>query len=155
VSSPTSVPAPAVHPIRLTSNHLRRVIGEPPGPLTGPGGLCVDVANADPAYATSTQLWTCNQTDAQRWSAPGDNTIRVFGKCLDVDNGGTGNNTQVQLYDCNGTGSQTWVTQPNGSLLNPQSGRCLDDPNNNEKSGDLLEIYDCNNTAAQQFSLGG
>jgi KDO2-lipid IV(A) lauroyltransferase len=29
------VPAPAVHPIRLTSAHLRRVIGEPPGPLTG------------------------------------------------------------------------------------------------------------------------
>jgi KDO2-lipid IV(A) lauroyltransferase len=35
VSSPATVPAPAVHPIRLTSAHLRRVIGEPPGPLTG------------------------------------------------------------------------------------------------------------------------
>jgi KDO2-lipid IV(A) lauroyltransferase len=29
------MPAPAVHPIRLTSAHLRRVIGEPPGPLLG------------------------------------------------------------------------------------------------------------------------
>lgn len=29
------MPAPVVHPIRLTSAHLRRVIGEPPGPLTG------------------------------------------------------------------------------------------------------------------------
>ncbi len=35
MSSPATVPAPAVHPIRLTSAHLRRVIGEPPGPLTG------------------------------------------------------------------------------------------------------------------------
>lgn len=35
MSSPASVPAPAIHPIRLTSAHLRRVIGEPPGPLTG------------------------------------------------------------------------------------------------------------------------
>jgi len=35
VSSPASTPAPAVHPIRLTSTHLRRVIGEPPGPLLG------------------------------------------------------------------------------------------------------------------------
>jgi Kdo2-lipid IVA lauroyltransferase/acyltransferase len=35
VSSPATVPAPTVHPIRLTSAHLRRVIGEPPGPLTG------------------------------------------------------------------------------------------------------------------------
>ncbi|WP_224372889.1 lysophospholipid acyltransferase family protein [Hyalangium versicolor] len=35
MSLPATVPAPAVHPIRLTSSHLRRVIGEPPGPLTG------------------------------------------------------------------------------------------------------------------------
>ncbi len=35
VSPPATVPAPTVHPIRLTSAHLRRVIGEPPGPLTG------------------------------------------------------------------------------------------------------------------------
>jgi KDO2-lipid IV(A) lauroyltransferase len=35
VSSPASLPAPPVTPVRLTSAHLRRVIGEPPGPLTG------------------------------------------------------------------------------------------------------------------------
>jgi hypothetical protein len=127
----------------------------PPGPINGPGGLCVDVAGADPSYATAVQLYSCNQSDAQRWYAPGDSTIRVFGKCLDVRNGGTGNGTQVDLFDCNGTGSQTWVSQSNGALLNPQSGRCLDDPNNNEASGDLLQIYDCNGSAAQQFRLGG
>jgi len=127
----------------------------PPGPINGPGGLCADVAGADPSYATAVQLYTCNQSDAQRWYAPGDSTIRVFGKCLDVRNGGTANGTQVDLFDCNGTGSQSWVSQSNGALLNPQSGRCLDDPNNNEGSGDLLQIYDCNGSAAQQFRLGG
>lgn len=35
MSSPATVSVPTVHPIRLTSTHLRRVIGEPPGPLTG------------------------------------------------------------------------------------------------------------------------
>jgi hypothetical protein len=127
----------------------------PPGPINGPGSLCVDVAGADPSSTTAVQLYTCNQTDAQRWYAPGDDTVRVFGKCLDVRNGATANGTQVQLFDCNGTGSQTWITQANGELLNPQSGRCLDDPNNNEAVGDLLQIYDCNNTAAQHFRLGG
>ena len=127
----------------------------PPGPVTGPGGLCVDVAGADPASTTAVQLYTCNQTDAQRWYTPGDDTIRVFGKCLDVRNGGTANGTQVDLFDCNGTGSQTWINQPNGALRNPQSGRCLDDPNNNQKPGDLLQIYDCNNSAAQQYRIGG
>ncbi|MDY7230189.1 lysophospholipid acyltransferase family protein [Hyalangium rubrum] len=35
MSSPASASAPAAPPVRLTSAHLRRVIGEPPGPLTG------------------------------------------------------------------------------------------------------------------------
>ena len=127
----------------------------PPGPVNGPGGLCLDIANADPASATAVQLYGCNQSDAQRWSTPGNGTIRDFGKCLDVVNGGTANGTKVQLFDCNGSGSQTWVVQSNGTLKNPQSGRCLDDPNNSQKAGDLPQIYDCNTTAAQQFRIGG
>jgi alpha-glucosidase (family GH31 glycosyl hydrolase) len=127
----------------------------PPGAVFGPGGLCVDVANADPASGTAAQLWGCNQSDAQRWSVPGDGTIRVFGKCLDVVGGGTGNGTRVQLWDCDGTGAQSWATQSNGTLRNAQSGRCLDDPNNAQTAGDLLQIYDCNGTAAQAFRLAG
>ena len=126
----------------------------PPNQITGPGGLCVDVANADPASGTAVQLYGCNQSDAQRWSAPGDQTLRTLGKCLDVTYGGTANGTPVQLWDCNGTGSQVWVTQANGSLLNPASGRCLDDPQDAQTAGDRLQIYDCDNTAAQQYRLG-
>ena len=126
----------------------------PPGPVNGPGGLCVDVADADPASATAVQLYTCNQTDAQRWSVPGDGTLRVFGKCLDVQSGGIGNRTPIQLFDCNGSGAQTWVNA-NGSLLNPQSGRCLDDPGGTTTPGVQLQIYDCNSTAAQRYGLGG
>jgi hypothetical protein len=126
----------------------------PPGPLAGPGGLCGDVADADPSSATPLQLYTCNRSDAQRFSAPGDRSVRVFGKCLDARGGGTGNGTPVQLWDCNGTGSQTWVTRADGTILNPQSGRCLDDAGGLQHAGDRLQLYDCNNTAAQQIRLG-
>ncbi|MBM9509258.1 ricin-type beta-trefoil lectin domain protein [Actinacidiphila acididurans] len=126
----------------------------PPGPLGGPGGLCADVVNADPASSTPVQLWGCNGTDAQRWSAPGDSTLRTFGKCLDVMGGGTGNGTRVQLWDCNGTGAQTWTSRADGTLFNPPSGRCLDDSGNHQQPGDALQIYDCNGTAAQVFRLG-
>jgi hypothetical protein len=127
----------------------------PPVPVAGPGGLCVDVANADPASGTAVQLYGCNQSDAQRFTVPGDGTARVFGKCLDVVNGASANGSAVALWDCNGTGAQAWQSQADGTLRNPQSGRCLDDPNNNERAGDLLQIYDCNTTTAQQFRLGG
>ncbi|GIM89131.1 ricin-type beta-trefoil lectin domain protein [Paractinoplanes toevensis] len=126
----------------------------PPGPIGGPGALCVDIAGADPSSVTAAQLYTCNGTDAQRYSTPGDGTIRTFGKCLDVANAGTANGTPVQLFDCNGSGSQQWVSRADGTLQNPQSGRCLDDPGNRQQPGDALTIYDCNTTAAQQFRLG-
>ncbi len=126
----------------------------PPVPVTGPGGLCADVPNADPDPGAAVQLWTCNQSDAQRWSVPGDGTVRVFGKCLDVAGGLTANGTAVQLWDCNGSAAQTWSSAADGTLRNPQSGRCLDDPGNTRKAGDRLEIYDCNTSAAQQFRLG-
>ncbi|MFC1419061.1 ricin-type beta-trefoil lectin domain protein [Streptacidiphilus cavernicola] len=126
----------------------------PPGQVTGPAGLCVDVANADPSSATAVQLSGCNGTDAQRWSAPGDRTLRDFGKCLDATGGATANGTPVQLWDCDGTGAQTWVTRADGTLFNPASGRCLDDRDDAEQSGDVLQLYDCNGTAAQHFRLG-
>ncbi|HJP74342.1 MAG TPA: TIM-barrel domain-containing protein [Pseudonocardiaceae bacterium] len=126
----------------------------PPNQVSGPGGLCVDVAGASPASGSGVQLYGCNGSDAQRWSAPGDQTLHALSKCLDVTNGGTANGTPVQLWDCNGTGSQVWVSQANGSLLNPASGRCLDDPNDARTAGDRLQIYDCNGTAAQVFRLG-
>ncbi|WP_069466185.1 ricin-type beta-trefoil lectin domain protein [Actinacidiphila rubida] len=125
----------------------------PPGPITRAGGLCADVADADPASATAVQLWGCNSSDAQRWSAPGDGTLRTFGKCLDVAHGASANGTSVQLWDCNGSAAQSWVSRPDGTLSNSASGRCLDDPDNKNTAGDLLQIYDCNTTSAQQFAL--
>jgi hypothetical protein len=126
----------------------------PPGPATGPGGLCADIAGADPSSVSAAQLYTCNGTDAQRYSTPGDGSIRTFGKCLDIANGGTANGTPVQLFDCNGTGSQQWISRADGTLQNPASGRCLDDPGNKQLAGDLLQIYDCNTSTAQRFRLG-
>jgi hypothetical protein len=125
----------------------------PPGPLTGPGTLCADVAGADPSSATPIQLYTCNNSDAQRWSTPGDGSIRAFGKCLDVANAATANHTPVQLFDCNGTAAQSWTTRTDGTLYHPSSGRCLDDTGNTQTPGDRLQIYDCNNSPAQQFRL--
>jgi hypothetical protein len=126
----------------------------PAGPFTASGGLCVDVAGADPMSATAIQLFACNSSDAQRWFTPGDQTVRVFGKCLDAARGGTGNGTPVQLYDCNGTNAQKWTSRADGTLLNPNSGRCLDVREGLMRSGDRLQLYDCNTTPAQRFRLG-
>ena len=124
------------------------------GQITGNGGKCVDVAGSNTADGTHVQLYTCNGTNAQKWTwNSGDSTIRALGKCMDVAGGGTANATKVQLWTCNGTGAQVWQVRADGSILNPQSGRCLDDPAQNTANGTQLQIWDCNGTVAQVWHM--
>ena len=125
------------------------------GPITsGIAGKCVDVKNSSAADSTPVQIYTCNSTNAQKWTVPGDGTLTAFGKCLDVNNSGTTDGTKVQLYDCNTSGAQQWTYNATAkSLTNPQSGKCLDDPNGSTTDGTQLQIYTCNGSAAQQWTL--
>lgn len=72
---------------------------------------------------------------------------------MDVTGAGTTNGTQVQLYDCNGTGAQQWRHQPNGELVNTNSGRCLDATGPSSANGTRLQIWDCTDGANQQWNL--
>ena len=123
------------------------------GPVTGYDSLCVDDASSSTADYNPVQIWGCNNTSAQSWTAGADHTARVLGKCLDVYAAGTGNGSKVDLYTCNGTSAQIWVPQPNGSLLNPPSGRCLDDPGSSTTWGTQFQIWDCTGGANQQWKL--
>lgn len=116
-------------------------------------GLCLDNNAQSTANGNKIQVWACNGTVAQQWTAAAGNTLRVQGKCLDVNAGGTVNGTLVQLWDCNGTGAQVWVAQSNGTYLNPQSGRCLDDPAGSTTQGTQVQIWDCNTSSAQRWTL--
>jgi len=130
--------------------------GTPPpsgGAITGVGGKCVDVAGAQTVNGTVVQLYTCNGSDAQSWTVPGDGTLRALGKCLDVTGQGAANGTKIQLWDCDGSGAQQWVAQSDGRLKNPQSGRVLDDPAGSTTDGTRLQIWDANGNAWQVWRL--
>ena len=118
------------------------------GPVTGPGGKCLDVAAASTANGTAIQLYDCNGTNAQVWTVGSDNSLKALGKCLDVTAASTANGAKIQLYDCNSTGAQKW-TATNGTLVNPGSGKCLDSP------GAQLQIWTCTGAANQKFALPG
>jgi beta-glucanase (GH16 family) len=122
------------------------------GQITGYGGKCVDVAAASSANGTAVQLYDCNGTAAQQWTAGSDGTIRALGKCMDVTAAGTANGSQVQLYDCNGTGAQKWQAS-GGSLVNPASGRCLDATGPSSANGTRLQIWDCTGGANQKWAI--
>jgi chitinase len=123
------------------------------GPVTGYGGLCVDVRGASSANFTAVQVYTCNGSGAQQWTVAAGNTLQALGKCLDVNAAGTSNGATVDLYDCNGTGAQVWVPQSGGALLNPQSGKCLDDTGWSTTPGTQLQIWSCTGSANQSWAL--
>jgi chitinase len=122
------------------------------GPITGFQGLCLDDRAASTTNFNPIQVFTCNGTNAQRWTVAAGNTLQVLGKCLDVAGAGTANGTKVDLYDCNGTAAQVWVPQSDGALVNPNSGRCLD-VTGFGGSGTQVQIWDCSGNSNQKWNL--
>jgi glucosylceramidase len=121
------------------------------GTVTGYGGKCADVAGGNSANGTAVQLYDCNGTSAQSWTASGT-TLQALGKCMDVTSAGTANGTQVQLYDCNGTAAQSWTRGPGNELVNSGSGKCLDATGPSSANGTRLQIWSCTGAANQQWT---
>ncbi|MER6120350.1 ThuA domain-containing protein [Streptomyces sp. NPDC001743] len=123
------------------------------GAITGIGGKCVDVDGASSADGTQIQLYTCNQTAAQKWTVGADSTLRALGKCMDVSGGGSADGTKVQLYGCNGSGAQKWTPAADGTLRNPQSGKCLDAEGVSSADRTRLHLWTCGTGANQKWVL--
>ncbi|WP_328539874.1 RICIN domain-containing protein [Streptomyces sp. NBC_00344] len=124
-------------------------------PITGIGGMCVDVAGGSSANGTPIQLHGCNGNSAQSWTVGTDGTVRALGKCLDVAAAGTASGTPVQLYDCNGTGAQKWTVSGAHDIVNPASNKCLDATGNSSADGTRLQIWDCSGAASQKWNVTG
>ncbi|MBX9421435.1 PQQ-dependent sugar dehydrogenase [Streptomyces lateritius] len=123
------------------------------GEVKGVGGKCLDVDNAQTADGTKIQLWTCNGSAAQKWTAAADGTLKALGKCLDVSGGGSADGTRIQLWTCNGTGAQKWAPQADGTVRNPQSGKCLDASGGTWNDGTAVHLWTCHTGANQKWTL--
>src|SRR4051812_35600424 len=118
--------SPKLHLLRLLN---RVVVLSRPGPITGLGGKCLDVAGASTANGTAVQLYECNGTQAQQWGrgrlnlhGPPFRTLHALGKCLDVSGNGTAKwNASpplgVQRHLCAGLGSAVLAEPPGGIRL--------------------------------------
>ncbi|MFD9074812.1 ricin-type beta-trefoil lectin domain protein, partial [Streptomyces lasiicapitis] len=124
------------------------------GTLTGLAGKCLDVAGANTANGTPVQLYTCNQSGAQRWTVGTDGTVRALGKCLHAAGGGTGDGTRVQLWDCDGSGAQRWsYNSATRDVVNLSADKCLDVLDNNPADGTPTQIWSCSGGGNQKWTL--
>ncbi|EYT82502.1 1,3-beta-glucanase [Streptomyces sp. Tu 6176] len=123
-------------------------------PIRGTAGKCVDVAGANPANGTPVQLYDCNGTAAQQWTAGSDGTLRALGKCLDVKDNATADGSQVQLWDCTGGPNQKWALPAARDIVNPQADKCLDATGGSSANGTRLQIWTCTGAANQKWTVG-
>ena len=124
--------------------------------------------------SASVQLWTPNNTFAQRW-IPHKNSDGTYSlECascrlyLDIMNGGTASPTPVWVYEKNGSDAQKWIVQqipdPTG-YYDPEFVRpaelipvinknlrldCVDGGNVN---GTVIQVHAANNTSAQHWAV--
>ncbi|HEX7663509.1 MAG TPA: RICIN domain-containing protein, partial [Polyangiaceae bacterium] len=123
-------------------------------PITGYVGKCLDDPGDSTADSTVQQLYTCNGTDAQKWTY--DTTNQTFtgpgGKCLDVRGSGTYEGVPVQLYRCNGTGAQKFKIV--GETIVGIGGQCLDVTGQLTADRTPLQMWPCNGQENQKWHVG-
>jgi hypothetical protein len=118
---------------------------------SGITGKCLDDHGDSSANGNKIDLYSCNGTAAQNWTAGTDRSIQVNGKCLDVIGQATANGSKVDLFGCNGGGNQKWKVMPNGQIVGQQSGKCLDDPGWSTANGTQLDIWSCVSQANESW----
>ncbi|MFH9727213.1 ricin-type beta-trefoil lectin domain protein [Streptomyces sp. NPDC017254] len=109
-------------------------------PIKGIGGKCVDMQSSGTSNGTPAQIYTCNNSGAQKFATSGSRLSNA-NKCLQAM--GTAAGSPVQLQTCDGSAAQTWTARPDTSLHNPASGRCLAVPGDVTTDGTDLVIGDC------------
>lgn len=123
--------------------------------------LVMDVTSASTANGARVQLYSSNNTNAQkyRFESIGNGTYKIVninsGKMLDVAGGSTANGAALQQYASNNTVAQQWTVRNYGSgkvaLVSVNANKAVDIPSGNAVQQAQLQLYSPNGTVAQQW----
>ena len=96
-------------------------------------GKSLEVGGAALYNGANVNIWTSNNTSAQKWVISGTGDGRYFniismcnGRYLDVANGSTADLTNIQVYSNNGSSAQKWRFIPAEELVAPGT-QCISD----------------------------
>lgn len=130
--------------------------------------LVLDVSSGQAQAGTNVQIYTANQSTAQKWafvpvpafSSGGVYEVRSMlatGMALDAKSGGTADGTNIQLYGSNHTNAQKFYATDEGdgwSLRNVQAGKYVDVASGTTAaSGSNVQLYSDNDSRAQRWKV--
>ncbi|MFJ3407838.1 RICIN domain-containing protein [Promicromonospora sp. NPDC090134] len=127
-----------------------------PAPVTLQGvasGRCLDVPGGVAADGAALQIYDCNGSAAQQWTASAAGELRVLGTlCLDDPSGGQ-QGTAAQVWTCHGGANQQWAPQADGTVRNAATGLCLDVSNALTDNGTPAIMYGCHGGDNQRWTV--
>ncbi|WP_433361669.1 ricin-type beta-trefoil lectin domain protein [Actinoplanes sp. CA-142083] len=149
-SAVTSSSAPGSTPAGVpgkTTSPPAALVPARTGTIRGQNGLCLDLNGAVVVDFNHIQVFTCNNTAAQRWTLATDGTVRVLDMCALI----AGDDT-VHITRCDGRTTAKWRTS--GQLvINTANDKCLTDPSSGTAAGTAVRVVTCDGRANQRWSL--
>jgi len=108
---------------------------------------CLDVTHSGTANGTLVQLYTCNNSVAQKWIVNGTALVNPnSGRCL--DGGDLTDSRRLQIADCSGSVAQQWHIGTSisvGSIQNPGilASLCFDNSSGGTNDGNPIVVAQC------------
>ncbi|WP_275004400.1 RICIN domain-containing protein [Promicromonospora iranensis] len=118
-------------------------------------GRCLDIPGGTATDGAALQLYDCNDTASQQWTASPSGELRALGSmCLDDPSGGT-SGAAVTIWTCHGGANQQWAPQADGTVRNAATGLCLDVSGAATDNETPVIVYDCHAGDNQRWSVSG
>jgi hypothetical protein len=116
-------------------------------------GRCLDVPGGAAGDGAALQIYDCNGSAAQQWTASASGELRTLGSmCLDDQSGGAVG-TAVAVWTCHGGANQQWAPQADGTVRNAATGLCLDVSNALTDNGTPAIMYGCHAGDNQRWTV--
>lgn len=152
-----SAPGPSPSVASTTPDPSPTPSAPPPEPAaaavrSAAAGRCLDVPGGTATEGAALQIFDCNGTAAQQWTASPSGELRTLGSmCLDDPSGGAVG-TAVAIWTCHGGANQQWAPQADGTVRNVATGLCLDVSGAGTDNGTPVIVYDCHAGDNQRWS---
>ncbi len=114
-------------------------------------GKCIDVNANNWSAGVPLQVWTCNNSAAQKWTLSGGTVHGPNNQCLDVANANPAAGTTVQIATCSGNPAQQFTLNAANDLVSVLADKCVDINAWNGSDGAKLIIWTCTGGANQKW----
>ncbi|MGA9872162.1 MAG: RICIN domain-containing protein, partial [Rhodococcus sp. (in: high G+C Gram-positive bacteria)] len=115
------------------------------------GGLCLDNRWGVTLEGNPVDIYACNGSAAQRWTAEDDGTMRVQTRCLMPQSNSVGPGVLLVTGYCSGSANQRWTYTAEGRLMIQGSDQCATNAADVQTNGNPVRLETCSGSSSQQW----